>query len=88
VQNKASKGYEQENYFLTRRGNTFYYNELETRVKLARRAKSSTFKKVIFFVFLKIILFILQNTILSVQNRPLNNKEELQMVIINIFYRK
>lgn len=46
VQHKATKGYKQENYFLVRRGPAFYYNELDTRVKLARRGKSVASAKV------------------------------------------
>ncbi|GAB6021719.1 RNA polymerase-associated factor [Chamberlinius hualienensis] len=36
VKNKASKGYE-ENYFFVFRDNNVYYNELETRVRLSKR---------------------------------------------------
>lgn len=36
VKNKASKGYE-ENYFFIFRGESVYYNELETRVRLSKR---------------------------------------------------
>nr|CAD2150254.1 unnamed protein product [Meloidogyne enterolobii] len=66
VQNKATKGYEQENYFMVLRGSTFYYNELETRVKLARRVKGSNTSTS-------------NNTILSVTNRMLDSKELSQM---------
>uniref|UniRef100_A0A914XF32 RNA polymerase II-associated factor 1 homolog n=1 Tax=Plectus sambesii TaxID=2011161 RepID=A0A914XF32_9BILA len=37
VKNKASKGYEQENYFIVLRDTGAFYNELETRVRLNRR---------------------------------------------------
>lgn len=36
VKNKASKGYE-ENYFFVVRNDGVYYNELETRVRLSKR---------------------------------------------------
>ncbi|KAL7079862.1 hypothetical protein ACQ4LE_000304 [Meloidogyne hapla] len=67
VQNKATKGYEQENYFMVQRGSTFYYNELETRVKLARRVKGSNISSTS------------KNKILSVTNRMLDSKEITQM---------
>uniref|UniRef100_A0A915MEE8 RNA polymerase II-associated factor 1 homolog n=1 Tax=Meloidogyne javanica TaxID=6303 RepID=A0A915MEE8_MELJA len=69
VQNKATKGYEQENYFMALRGSTFYYNELETRVKLARRVKGSNTSTS-------------NNTILSVTNRMLDSKELSQMQVV------
>uniref|UniRef100_A0A915M165 RNA polymerase II-associated factor 1 homolog n=1 Tax=Meloidogyne javanica TaxID=6303 RepID=A0A915M165_MELJA len=69
VQNKATKGYEQENYFMVLRGSTFYYNELETRVKLARRVKGSNTSTS-------------NNTILSVTNRMLDSKELSQMQVV------
>ena len=36
VKSKANKGYE-ENYFMVQREDGFYYNELETRVRLSKR---------------------------------------------------
>lgn len=59
VKNKASKGYE-ENYFIVTRDDAMYYNELETRVRLSkRRQKGST----------------TSNSRLVVSHRPLNNGE-------------
>ncbi|XP_012691657.1 RNA polymerase II-associated factor 1 homolog [Clupea harengus] len=41
VKNKASKGYEENYFFIFRDGDGVYYNELETRVRLSkRRAKA------------------------------------------------
>uniref|UniRef100_A0A1I7XL35 RNA polymerase II-associated factor 1 homolog n=1 Tax=Heterorhabditis bacteriophora TaxID=37862 RepID=A0A1I7XL35_HETBA len=40
VKNKASKGYEQDNFFLYMKDGNMYYNELETRVRLTRRRKA------------------------------------------------
>lgn len=36
VKNKSNRGYDQ-NYFFVKRGREFYYNELETKVKLTKR---------------------------------------------------
>lgn len=44
VKNKATKGYEQENYFFVVRDGFVYYNELESRVRLVRRVKNATTK--------------------------------------------
>uniref|UniRef100_UPI0038D25AFF RNA polymerase II-associated factor 1 homolog n=1 Tax=Homo sapiens TaxID=9606 RepID=UPI0038D25AFF len=37
VKNKASKGYEENYFFIFREGDGVYYNELETRVRLSKR---------------------------------------------------
>uniref|UniRef100_A0A4W3GNP9 RNA polymerase II-associated factor 1 homolog n=1 Tax=Callorhinchus milii TaxID=7868 RepID=A0A4W3GNP9_CALMI len=64
VKNKASKGYEENYFFIFRDGDGVYYNELETRVRLSkRRAKgghgvqSNT------------------NAVLVVKHRDMNEKE-------------
>ncbi|XP_051900345.1 RNA polymerase II-associated factor 1 homolog [Pristis pectinata] len=64
VKNKASKGYEENYFFIFRDGDGVYYNELETRVRLSkRRAKgghgvqSNT------------------NAVLVVKHREMNEKE-------------
>lgn len=46
VKNKATKGYE-EMYFFLERGGSFFYNELETRVRLTKRRKTGTSAKII-----------------------------------------
>uniref|UniRef100_A0A9J8CL89 RNA polymerase II-associated factor 1 homolog n=2 Tax=Cyprinus carpio TaxID=7962 RepID=A0A9J8CL89_CYPCA len=62
VKNKASKGYEENYFFIFRDGDGVYYNELETRVRLSKRrakvgAQSST------------------NAVLVCKHRDMNEKE-------------
>ncbi|XP_075464346.1 RNA polymerase II-associated factor 1 homolog [Ascaphus truei] len=62
VKNKASKGYEENYFFIFREGDGVYYNELETRVRLSKRrvkagVQSST------------------NAVLVVKHRDMNEKE-------------
>ncbi|KAI7801091.1 RNA polymerase II-associated factor 1-like protein [Triplophysa rosa] len=62
VKNKASKGYEENYFFIFRDGDGVYYNELETRVRLSKRrakagAQSST------------------NAVLVCKHRDMNDKE-------------
>uniref|UniRef100_A0A673MJ22 RNA polymerase II-associated factor 1 homolog n=1 Tax=Sinocyclocheilus rhinocerous TaxID=307959 RepID=A0A673MJ22_9TELE len=62
VKNKASKGYEENYFFIFRDGDGVYYNELETRVRLSKRrakvgAPSST------------------NAVLVCKHRDMNEKE-------------
>ncbi|XP_069738203.1 LOW QUALITY PROTEIN: RNA polymerase II-associated factor 1 homolog [Phaenicophaeus curvirostris] len=64
VKNKASKGYEENYFFIFREGDGVYYNELETRVRLSKRrarggagAPSGT------------------NAVLVVKHREMNEKE-------------
>ncbi|XP_043086323.1 RNA polymerase II-associated factor 1 homolog [Puntigrus tetrazona] len=62
VKNKASKGYEENYFFIFRDGDGVYYNELETRVRLSKRrakvgAQSST------------------NAVLVCKHREMNEKE-------------
>lgn len=59
VKSKASKGYE-ENYFFVLRNEGIYYNELETRVRLSKRRQK---------------LGVQSNTKLVVKHRPLNENE-------------
>lgn len=60
VKSKASKGYE-ENYFFVARGDGLYYNELETRVRLSKRRQKAGQTP--------------SNTRLVVKHRPMNNTE-------------
>ncbi|RXN02456.1 RNA polymerase II-associated factor 1-like protein [Labeo rohita] len=69
VKNKASKGYEENYFFIFRDGDGVYYNELETRVRLSKRrakvgAQSST------------------NAVLVCKHRDMNEKE-LEAQIVN-----
>ncbi|KAI1727285.1 paf1 domain-containing protein [Ditylenchus destructor] len=65
VKNKATKGYEQENYFFVMRDGAVYYNELESRVRLVRRPKGqSTLTK---------------KSILNIRYRQPNAREEKMM---------
>uniref|UniRef100_A0A8C3N9P1 RNA polymerase II-associated factor 1 homolog n=1 Tax=Geospiza parvula TaxID=87175 RepID=A0A8C3N9P1_GEOPR len=62
VKNKASKGYEENYFFIFREGDGVYYNELETRVRLSKRrarpgVQSGT------------------NAVLVVKHRDMNEKE-------------
>ncbi|XP_005987862.1 RNA polymerase II-associated factor 1 homolog [Latimeria chalumnae] len=62
VKNKASKGYEENYFFIFREGDGVYYNELETRVRLSkRRAKAGVQSGT--------------NAILVVKHRDMNEKE-------------
>ncbi|XP_028651272.1 RNA polymerase II-associated factor 1 homolog [Erpetoichthys calabaricus] len=62
VKNKASKGYEENYFFIFRDGDGVYYNELETRVRLSkRRAKAGAQSTT--------------NAILVVKHREMNEKE-------------
>merc|ERR1719438_113733 len=63
VKSKASKGYE-ENFFFLFRGDGVYYNELETRVRLSKRRLKAGQQA--------------SNSKLVVRHRPLN-KQELKM---------
>ena len=59
IKNKATRGYDQ-NYFFILRDGTFHYNELETRVKLTkRRSKNSN----------------TTNSYLVVKHRPMDESE-------------
>lgn len=60
VKNKASKGYE-ENYFFVFRGDGVFYNELETRVRLSKRRLKPGVQP--------------NNSKLVVRHRPLNEVE-------------
>ncbi|XP_065563049.1 RNA polymerase II-associated factor 1 homolog [Artemia franciscana] len=62
VKSKASKGYE-ENYFFLFRDNGVYYNELETRVRLTKRRPKAGAPPV-------------SNTRLLVKHRPSTRKED------------
>ncbi|XP_075892492.1 RNA polymerase II-associated factor 1 homolog [Nelusetta ayraudi] len=62
VKNKASKGYEENYFFIFRDGDGVYYNELETRVRLSkRRAKAGTQSTT--------------NAVLVCKHRDMNEKE-------------
>ncbi|XP_043918042.1 RNA polymerase II-associated factor 1 homolog [Protopterus annectens] len=62
VKNKASKGYEENYFFIFREGDGVYYNELETRVRLSkRRAKAGAQSGT--------------NAVLAVKHRDMNEKE-------------
>ncbi|XP_075042888.1 RNA polymerase II-associated factor 1 homolog [Mixophyes fleayi] len=62
VKNKASKGYEENYFFIFREGDGVYYNELETRVRLSkRRAKAGVQSGT--------------NAFLVVKHRDMNEKE-------------
>uniref|UniRef100_W5NBG0 RNA polymerase II-associated factor 1 homolog n=2 Tax=Lepisosteus oculatus TaxID=7918 RepID=W5NBG0_LEPOC len=62
VKNKASKGYEENYFFIFRDGDGVYYNELETRVRLSkRRAKAGAQSTT--------------NAVLVVKHRDMNEKE-------------
>ncbi|KAK5965093.1 RNA polymerase II-associated factor 1 [Trichostrongylus colubriformis] len=41
VKNKNTKGFERDNYFVYYKDGCFYYNELETKVRLARRRRAA-----------------------------------------------
>lgn len=41
VKNKNTKGFERDNYFVYYKDGCFHYNELETKVKLARRRRNA-----------------------------------------------
>ena len=60
VKSKASKGYE-ENYFFVRREEGIFYNELETRVRLTKRRLKAGQQP--------------SNSKLVVKHRPLNKNE-------------
>ena len=60
VKSKASKGYE-ENYFFVRRSEGIFYNELETRVRLTKRRLKAGQQP--------------SNSKLVVKHRPLNKNE-------------
>merc|ERR1712066_551400 len=60
VKSKASKGYE-ENFFFLFRGDGVYYNELETRVRLSKRRLKAGQQ--------------ISNSKLVVKHRPLNKQE-------------
>merc|ERR1719219_3310257 len=60
VKSKASKGYE-ENFFFLFRGDGVYYNELETRVRLSKRRLKAGQQA--------------SNSKLVVKHRPLNKQE-------------
>merc|ERR1712242_194279 len=60
VKSKASKGYE-ENFFFLFRGDAVYYNELETRVRLSKRRLKAGQQ--------------ISNSKLVVKHRPLNKQE-------------
>jgi RNA polymerase II-associated factor 1 len=62
VKNKASKGYEENYFFLIRPGDGVYYNELETRVRLNKRRKLGQ-------------LVALTNSVLAVKHRDFNENE-------------
>ncbi|XP_065520398.1 RNA polymerase II-associated factor 1 homolog [Lathamus discolor] len=62
VKNKASKGYEENYFFIFREGDGVYYNELETRVRLSkRRARAGVQSGT--------------NAVLVVKHRDMNEKE-------------
>ncbi|CAL1570681.1 unnamed protein product [Knipowitschia caucasica] len=62
VKNKASKGYEENYFFIFRDGDGVYYNELETRVRLSkRRAKAGATSTT--------------NAVLVCKHRDMNEKE-------------
>lgn len=62
VKNKASKGYEENYFFIFRDGDGVYYNELETRVRLSkRRAKAGSQSTT--------------NAVLVCKHRDMNEKE-------------
>ncbi|KAI1727936.1 paf1 domain-containing protein [Ditylenchus destructor] len=65
VKNKATKGYEQENYFFVMRDGAVYYNELESRVRLVRRPKGQT--------------TLTKKSILNIRYRQPNAREEKMM---------
>ncbi|XP_076832376.1 RNA polymerase II-associated factor 1 homolog [Brachyhypopomus gauderio] len=63
VKNKASKGYEENYFFIFRDGDGVYYNELETRVRLSkRRAKAGAQSTT--------------NAVLVCKHRDMNEKEQ------------
>uniref|UniRef100_A0A3Q1FP86 RNA polymerase II-associated factor 1 homolog n=1 Tax=Acanthochromis polyacanthus TaxID=80966 RepID=A0A3Q1FP86_9TELE len=73
VKNKASKGYEENYFFIFRDGDGVYYNELETRVRLSkRRAKAGAQSTT--------------NAVLVCKHRDMNEKELEAQVNIFIFY--
>uniref|UniRef100_A0A3Q3SKZ4 RNA polymerase II-associated factor 1 homolog n=1 Tax=Mastacembelus armatus TaxID=205130 RepID=A0A3Q3SKZ4_9TELE len=70
VKNKASKGYEENYFFIFRDGDGVYYNELETRVRLSkRRAKAGAQSTT--------------NAVLVCKHREMNEKElEAQVSVL------
>uniref|UniRef100_A0A8C7QYA0 RNA polymerase II-associated factor 1 homolog n=1 Tax=Oncorhynchus mykiss TaxID=8022 RepID=A0A8C7QYA0_ONCMY len=76
VKNKASKGYEENYFFIFRDGDGVYYNELETRVRLSkRRAKAGAQSTT--------------NAVLVCKHRDMNDKEleaQVRLLIRPIFY--
>uniref|UniRef100_A0A665TIB6 RNA polymerase II-associated factor 1 homolog n=1 Tax=Echeneis naucrates TaxID=173247 RepID=A0A665TIB6_ECHNA len=73
VKNKASKGYEENYFFIFRDGDGVYYNELETRVRLSkRRAKAGAQSTT--------------NAVLVCKHREMNEKElEAQVSVFLTF---
>uniref|UniRef100_A0A3Q4HTT6 RNA polymerase II-associated factor 1 homolog n=1 Tax=Neolamprologus brichardi TaxID=32507 RepID=A0A3Q4HTT6_NEOBR len=73
VKNKASKGYEENYFFIFRDGDGVYYNELETRVRLSkRRAKAGAQSTT--------------NAVLVCKHRDMNEKElEAQVSAFHCF---
>ena len=70
VKSKASKGYE-ENYFFVRREEGIFYNELETRVRLTKRRLKAGQQP--------------SNSKLVVKHRPLNkNEHRMQRYVVAI----
>uniref|UniRef100_A0A3B3BFH3 RNA polymerase II-associated factor 1 homolog n=1 Tax=Oryzias melastigma TaxID=30732 RepID=A0A3B3BFH3_ORYME len=71
VKNKASKGYEENYFFIFRDGDGVYYNELETRVRLSkRRAKAGAQSTT--------------NAVLVCKHRDMNEKE-LEAQVSSLF---
>ncbi|KAM9324118.1 RNA polymerase II-associated factor 1 homolog [Gastrophryne carolinensis] len=62
VKNKASKGYEENYFFIFREGDGVYYNELETRVRLSKRRVKAGVQSG-------------TNAVLVVKHRDMNEKE-------------
>ncbi|KAM8952579.1 RNA polymerase II-associated factor 1 homolog [Pelodytes ibericus] len=62
VKNKASKGYEENYFFIFREGDGVYYNELETRVRLSKRRVKAGVQTG-------------TNAVLVVKHRDMNEKE-------------
>uniref|UniRef100_A0A4W6G5I7 RNA polymerase II-associated factor 1 homolog n=1 Tax=Lates calcarifer TaxID=8187 RepID=A0A4W6G5I7_LATCA len=71
VKNKASKGYEENYFFIFRDGDGVYYNELETRVRLSkRRAKAGAQSTT--------------NAVLVCKHRDMNEKELEAQVSVKV----
>uniref|UniRef100_A0A8C2X489 RNA polymerase II-associated factor 1 homolog n=1 Tax=Cyclopterus lumpus TaxID=8103 RepID=A0A8C2X489_CYCLU len=76
VKNKASKGYEENYFFIFRDGDGVYYNELETRVRLSkRRAKAGAQSTT--------------NAVLVCKHRDMNEKEleaQVSFIFLSVIF--